>query len=845
MPERKGKSYNLLRSIFEQRLASLDFLSERSRRHEILDIFDELYDKRVWLKSVNDYVLDHGHSEGSLYERVHILDAFFKYTLTPMVFLDTNFNFIRVNDAYAKGCGREVYEFPGRNHFEMFPHEENKAIFENVVKTKKAYETRGKLFVFPDHPEFGETYWDWNLVPITNLRGEIDFLVFSLKNVTDIKKAEIKIAENEKKYRHLVENANSIIMQRTVDGTITFFNEYAQKFFGYSEHEIIGKNIVGTIIPEKDSSGRDMHELVKQIGNDPEKYVQNENQNICKDGRYVWISWTNKPIIDSDGKVVGLLAVGSDITKRKYDESLIKITNTLLDLFIKKNTLQEYLDSVVKTIRQWSGFECAGVRLKSAKGSLPYISCMGYSGDFLELENNISVEEVSCICARVASGIFEKVDKKISIGKTSFGVNDAQNFMDSLSEKEKEKYWAHCISNGFNSIIIVPIVYHKEVLGLIHLADQEKFKPIELMTELLEPIALLVAEAIHRFDVEKKLFESRERVNTVVSCAPIILFAIDKNGKITLEEGEPLYKIGGNPGSSVGKNFFEVYEKHYDMVDGFKKALRGEISNTVITSFNGFTFDVNFSWVKNRQGQIDGLIGVAVDISEKTKAQHEILDYQVQLRSLTAELVLAEERERRRIAEQLHDCLGPIISHSARQIGIIEKESPANISNSLVEVQEHLHEAVRSTRSLTFNISPPSLYNFGFEIAVEELADEFMKMHNIKVDFECKGEQHFIDEQIQVLIYRSVRELMLNIVKHADVKKAKVVINRNKDSVEIFVIDEGKGFDVKRLDSSECDRGYGLFSVKERVKHIGGFMDIISQPDKGTKVVINIPVTGQ
>lgn len=128
------------------------------------------------------------------------------------------------------------------------------------------------------------------------------------------------LRESEKKYRELVESANSIILRWTPVGTITFFNEFAEKFFGFSKDEILGKAAVGTILSEYDSANRDLSKMVLDIAENPEKYSNHENENIRKDGSRVWISWTNKAIYDPDGSIIEILSVGQDITARKKAE---------------------------------------------------------------------------------------------------------------------------------------------------------------------------------------------------------------------------------------------------------------------------------------------------------------------------------------------------------------------------------------------------------------------------------------------------------------------------------------------------------------------------------------------
>ncbi len=153
-------------------------------------------------------ITERKRAEEVLKERTRSLEAFFAHTITPLVFLDKEFNYIRVNAAYAHACQRDVSEFPGHNHFAFYPQEENQAIFTRVVRTKLPHQAVAKPFIFPDHPEWGVTYWDWTLVPILDDAGEVDFLVFVLNDVTDRKKAEQEI-------RQLNEELEQRVQRRT------------------------------------------------------------------------------------------------------------------------------------------------------------------------------------------------------------------------------------------------------------------------------------------------------------------------------------------------------------------------------------------------------------------------------------------------------------------------------------------------------------------------------------------------------------------------------------------------------------------------------------------------------
>lgn len=151
-----------------------------------------------------------------------------------------------------------------------------------------------------------------------NMQDELRSLYGNLeRQVQELKSAQEKLKASEEKYRELVEHANSIILRWKTDGRITFMNGYGLKFFGYEEEEIVGRHVVGTIVARTDSSGRDLQKMIEGIISRPEHYEFNENENVCRDGRRVWVSWTNRSILDRDGRLVEILSVGSDITDRK------------------------------------------------------------------------------------------------------------------------------------------------------------------------------------------------------------------------------------------------------------------------------------------------------------------------------------------------------------------------------------------------------------------------------------------------------------------------------------------------------------------------------------------------
>jgi PAS domain S-box-containing protein len=129
--------------------------------------------------------------------------------------------------------------------------------------------------------------------------------------------------QSEVKYRHLIDNANSIIMEMDTKGNVVFFNKFAQEFFGYSESEILGLNVVGTIVSPADSAGKDLAKMIDDIIEHPESYLHNENENVLRNGEKVWIIWTNQPIYDEDSHLKEILCIGINRTEQKKAEDLI------------------------------------------------------------------------------------------------------------------------------------------------------------------------------------------------------------------------------------------------------------------------------------------------------------------------------------------------------------------------------------------------------------------------------------------------------------------------------------------------------------------------------------------
>lgn len=218
-----------------------------------------------------------------------------------------------------------------------------------------------------------------------------------------------------------------------------------------------------------------------------------------------------------------------------------------------------------------------------------------------------------------------------------------------------------------------------------------------------------------------------------------------------------------------------------------------------------------------------------------------------QLGSLAAELSLAEERERRRIATELHDLIGQTLAVSRIKLGTLrEMLSSARSVGILDEVREHIEETIRHTRSMVFELSPPALYMIGLGAALEQLAERIQEKHGLKVDFIDDGLPKPINDETCITLFSGVRELLTNVIKHAQASSIRISLKRKANDIVIEVKDDGIGFTIKADGSfAKGHGGFGLFSIRERLQHLGGRIEVESRPGKGTRVTLYVPVEQQ
>ncbi len=234
-----------------------------------------------------------------------------------------------------------------------------------------------------------------------------------------------------------------------------------------------------------------------------------------------------------------------------------------------------------------------------------------------------------------------------------------------------------------------------------------------------------------------------------------------------------------------------------------------------------------------------------IENSKCKRATEKLLESQEQVRLIASELSLTEERERRRIVTNLHDCIGQDLAFSKLKLDTLRKsDSSSVLAGPLGEISELLEEVIENTRSLTFDLSSPILYRSGLERALEEyLMQQVQKRHGIRSKFANDGLPKPLGYDVRALLYRAVRELLINVVKYAHAQSVKVSIFRRDEEIEIVVKDDGVGLDLSEISPvMHRSGGFGLFNIRERLNYLGGHLKIKSEFGHGTRVTLTAPL---
>lgn len=231
------------------------------------------------------------------------------------------------------------------------------------------------------------------------------------------------------------------------------------------------------------------------------------------------------------------------------------------------------------------------------------------------------------------------------------------------------------------------------------------------------------------------------------------------------------------------------------------------------------------------------------DITERRRIERENAANLEKLRLMSKEMLLVEEKERRQLAITLHDQIGQVLALAKIKLGALRAaDSEEACHQSASKIRELLEQAITSSRTLTFELSSPVLYELGFESAVQALCERFQQQHDLRIEFVTDREPKPLADDVRILLFRAIRELLVNIVKHAGTGSGQVSCRRSNQQIVIVVADNGIGFKQLPATPSPETGGFGLFSIRERLHYLGGAMTIDSSLGHGTRVTLAAPV---
>jgi PAS domain S-box-containing protein len=249
--------------------------------------------------------------------------------------------------------------------------------------------------------------------------------------------------------------------------------------------------------------------------------------------------------------------------------------------------------------------------------------------------------------------------------------------------------------------------------------------------------------------------------------------------------------------------------------------------------------------VLDEQGIASHARGTTEDITERKLVEQQIMEYQQRLQALASQLTLSEERERQRIARELHDEVGQTLAYARTALASARKTtSDARREAILDDVSQSLRRAIRDTRDLVFDLSSPLMHEVGLGPALAEwLEEQVSKKHGLQTDFIHDGRRFPLDDDMRAILYRCTRELLANVVKHAQARRVTVRLEGERTLVRIVVQDDGIGFDTDAIpEATKREAGFGLFSIRERMADLNGSLEIQSEPGQGCRVVLTSPV---
>jgi len=715
-------------------------------------------------------------------EKRSILNAISDHIL----FHDTDLLIRWGNEAAARSIGMTQQELVGRYCYELWQGRSEPCERCPVIRAMETGSHTQGIMTTSDGK-----WWEIIGEPVLDRDGEIRGAIEIGRDITERKEAEQALQESEERFRAIFENALVGLYRTTPDGRILMANPALVQMMGYSSFEELAQ-----LNMEEEGFSRDYQRSVfKQRVEAEDRIVGLESRWMRRDETTLFVRESARTVRDKDGEILYYEGTVVDLTERKLAEEALGESEE------KFRSLAEQSPNMI---------------FINKKGRIVYVNkkceeVMGYERE------------------KLCSPDF---DFRSLVAPESLGlIND--NFARHLRGEEVQPYDYSIINKDGKRIEAI---------------NASKLIQYEGETAILG----VVTDITERKKSERALRESEERLKILFESAPDTIYLIDSEGRFMDGNRAALELVGFARDEAIGKNLAEMgmlSDKQLSKaIENLKKVATGNLSGPNeyrLKRKDGSYISVEVRTFPVKIGGETLTLGIARNITERKQAEKTLLDHRAQLKSLASQLSLTEERERHRLATELHDQISQSLVISKIKLDQLRKSnSSGDFKEALDEISKYLGQVIEETRTLTFDLSSPILYELGFEAAVAEwLTDQIQEKHRIETEFKDDGRQKPLDDDIRVLLFRNVRELLINVVKHAKAHKVKVSIRRIGEYISVCVEDDGIGFDPVEVASTAVKKAeFGLFSIQERLEQQGGQIEIESGPGRGTKITMTAPL---
>ncbi|MFX0034140.1 MAG: PAS domain S-box protein [Candidatus Hermodarchaeota archaeon] len=699
-----------------------------------------------------------------------ILKAILDHTHMLVAYLDSQFNFVKVNRAYAKADDKDESYFPGKNHFDLYPNKENEEIFRKVVETGEPYFAYAKSFEYAEHPERGITYWDWSLIPIKNDTEVVEGLVFTLQNVTNKKIAEQKLKDSEEKYHNLFNNSPLGIFLFDENGNLLEGNTSAStSFSGFPSKLSYGKNFTEIISLFKNSN--ELLQIFKKRAEDRSKGKELkpvEIEIVRQDGEKRWLYWHSSAVHLKD-KIL-IQAIVKDITESKQAE--IKLRESEERLKDERDNLLNMLNSMedgVYIINNNYEIEFVNPSLKNAFGSSENKKCYEY---------------------------FQNISKPCPWCKT----------LQNITYGSIRWEWDSLVTNKFYEIIATPI---KRADGT--------FSKLVILHDITQ-----------RKKAVEKIKRAREQADTYLNLAGVILIALNRDGIITLLNKKGFEILNYEEGELIGLNWFEncIPPRLKEEISGiFKQIINGDLEsveffiNPIITKEGQERI---IAWhnttLYDKNGNISGTLSSGEDITDRKKAEKELK----RLSKLKSELLTRTSHELKTPVMHIKGYADLLLQNYKDNLGIDELQIISHIKKGVLRLEtliyDIMHKAELDSGEGELNMVRNNLSSL-IELSVKELRS-FAKLrgHSIIVDINDNLIINFDKEQIRHVI----NNLITNAIKYTPLNGIIGVKSIIEDNfITIAIQDNGIGFTEEQIKR--------LFTQFGKIERYGQGFDIITE----------------